>query len=281
MRVRALVTAVLAATSFTLAAQEVPRRPRIPAEPSELLTHSPLASCRTAEVRPAARVSRSLRAATWNIRAARSAPVEEIAVELRALAPDIVALQEVDVRARRTGFIDQPVALAEALGLHYAFAASIKWDGGDYGLAVLSRWPLAEVRRHRLDASEAGEPRIVLEVVACVDGRPLRLFNHHADGRAASRESGLAALRELAGAVVGEGVVVLGDFNASADAPGVRGLVDSGLVDLGAADDAATTDGGRIDYLLVDRSLLPVSPVVRVFPTEKSDHRAVVADLNW
>ena len=114
-----------------------------------------------------------------NIRAALSAPLEEIAAELEAMQTDLVALQEVDVRVRRTGLRDQPVVLAAALGFHHVFAASIKWDGGDYGLAVLSRWPLVDVRRHRLEnPGTRGEPRIVLEVTVCAGGRPLRLFNH-------------------------------------------------------------------------------------------------------
>ena len=174
------------------------------------------------------------RIATWNIRAARSASLDAIAAELQHMQADVIALQEVDVRMRRTGFVDEPAALASALGFHYVFAASIKWDEGDYGLAVLSRWPLTEVRRHRLDAATAAEPRIVLEATICAGGRRLRVFNHHADGRVASRHAGFEELRGIVQAVVGHGVLVLGDFNEHADAAGVSGLIDAGLVDLGA-----------------------------------------------
>src|SRR5204862_7632403 len=135
------------------------------------------------------------RIVTWNIRAARSAPVDAIAAELQAMDADVIALQEVDVRTRRTGFVDEPAALAAALGFQYVFAASIKYQEGDYGLAVLSRWPLTEVRRYRLDAAEAMEARIVLEVTVCARGRPLRIFNHHADCRVASRDAGFEVLR--------------------------------------------------------------------------------------
>ena len=142
---------------------------RIPAEPSDLLTHSPLTACSAGDA-PNVHAPKRSRIVTWNIRAARSAPVDAIAAELQAMQADVIALQEVDVRTRRTGFVDQPAALATALGFHYVFAASIKWDEGDYGLAVLSRWPLTEVRRHRLAATAAGEPRIVLEVTVCAEG---------------------------------------------------------------------------------------------------------------
>jgi len=255
------------------------RRVRVPAEPSELLTHSPLVPCLASGGvggRPL-----GLRVATWNIRAARSASVDAIADELREMQADVIALQEVDVRMRRTGFVDEPTALATALGYQHAFGASIKWDEGDYGLAVLSRWPLVDVRRHRLDATEAGEPRIVLDVTVCAGGRPLRVFNHHADGRAASRDAGFAALREIVRPGVGSGIVVLGDFNAHADTPGVRALVDAGLIDLGAEHNLNTADNGRIDYLMTDGPLARLASMARVWLTDKSDHNAVLADLEW
>ena len=257
-----------------------PARVRPPVVLSDLLTHSPLTPCATGAIvtagaRPAVRV------ASWNIRAGRSTPIAAIAEELAAMRADIIALQEVDVLVRRTGYVDQPVALAAALGFHHVFAASIKWDGGDYGLALLSRWPLAEVRRYRLDASQAGEPRIILEVLTCAGGRPLRVFNHHADGRAPSRLAGLAALREIVGPGVGRGMLALGDFNEDPDGQGVRGLIEAGLVDLGADGNESTADHRRIDYVLADSLLARVASAVRVWPSDKSDHHALVAELAW
>jgi endonuclease/exonuclease/phosphatase family metal-dependent hydrolase len=115
----------------------------------------------------------------------------------------------------------------------------------------------------------------------CVGERPLRLFNHHADGRVASRQAGFAELREIVGPAVGHGVLVVGDFNEHPDAPGVRSLIDAGLVDLGAERNVNTADGGRIDYLLADGPLARLTTTARVWPTDKSDHHAVVVDLEW
>jgi endonuclease/exonuclease/phosphatase (EEP) superfamily protein YafD len=168
---------------------EAVRPGRIPAETSDVLTHSSLSGCGTRDA-PAGDTPKRVRVATWNIRAARSAPVAAIAAELEAMQADVIALQEVDMRVRRTGFVDEPATLASALAFHYVFAASIKWDEGNYGLAVLSRWPLMEVRRHRLDRTAAAEPRIVLEVTVCAGSQRLHLFNHHADGRVASSRHG-------------------------------------------------------------------------------------------
>ena len=145
---------------------------------------------------------------TWNIRAALTAPVDVLAAEMRAMEVDVIALQEVDVRTRRGGFVDEPVELATALGFHYVFAASIKWDEGHYGLAVLSRWPLTKVERHRLDSTPEAEPRIVLDVTVCAGGRPLHVLNNHADRRTASRALGFANLSRIVEDDVGRGILI-------------------------------------------------------------------------
>lgn len=255
------------------------RRPRIVTELSELLTHSPLAQCRKSDA-GSSDGAKPLRIGTWNIRAAQSAPVDMLAAEIRAMQVDVLALQEVDVRTRRGGFVDEPAELATALGLNYVFAASIKWDEGHYGLAVLSRWPLVKVERHRLTGTPEAEPRIVLDVVVCAAGRPLRVLNLHADRRTESRALGFADLRQIVRDEVGRGILVLGDLNEYPDAPGVRSLIDAGFVDV-SADSPFTVGTGRVDYLLADPALARIASTARVWTTDKSDHHAVLADLTW
>jgi endonuclease/exonuclease/phosphatase family metal-dependent hydrolase len=258
--------------------REQPSRPwgRPTAPLSDVLTHSELVGC------PAGRRRQTtlLRVATWNIAAARYAPVAEIATELQKMRADIIALQEVDHRLRRTGFTDQPRTLAAALGFQYVFAASIKWDGGDYGLALLSRWPLVSVVRHRVEVVGIGEPRIVLEVIVCADRRPVRVFNHHADIAGPARHAALARLMEVVQPRIGTGVIVAGDLNAPPHAPGVRSLVNGGLVDVGAGQNEPTSHNGRIDYLLADTLLSKGLRRAHVWVTKKSDHHALVAEFS-
>jgi endonuclease/exonuclease/phosphatase family metal-dependent hydrolase len=265
-------------SSQTPPAQTV-RRPRIVVELSDLLTHSPLVTCHGSDT-GSAEPPRRLRVASWNIRAAQTAPVEMLAAEMRAMQADIFALQEVDVRTRRGDFVDQPGELAAALDFQYVFAASIKWDEGHYGLAVLSRWPLIQVQRHRLDSTPEAEPRIVLEVSVCAGGRPLRMFNLHADRRTESRALGLAHLKRIVQGEIGSGILVLGDLNEYPDAPGVGSLIEAGLVDLSAMS-PNTAGGGRVDYLLVDKQLARIASPARVWPTDKSDHHALLTELEW
>jgi endonuclease/exonuclease/phosphatase family metal-dependent hydrolase len=280
---RAVVTVtsiVLLAISLSAAANARQNAVRVLPEPSEVLIHSPLGPCTPVDPR-AAKAPERVRIATWNIRAARSAPLDVIAAELAAMQADVIGLQEVDLRTRRSGFLDEPAVLAAALGFQYVFAASIKWDEGDYGLAILSRWPLVEIRRHRLDASSATEPRIILDAIVCAAGRPLRMLNHHADSWVGSREAGFAELRGILHPQMGRGLMVVGDFNEQPDGAAVRALIDSGLIDLGAELGVRVENRRRIDYLLADGPLARRASSARVWPTDKSDHHAMLVDLEW
>jgi endonuclease/exonuclease/phosphatase family metal-dependent hydrolase len=280
---------LIASMAFAVAASEAPGggagragqgpEPRgYPTAPtSDVLIHSPLTSCRPGPA--TARGRRTVRVATWNISAARYAPLPQIATELQAMQADVIALQEVDFRLRRSGLTDQPATLAAALGFHHVFAASIKWDGGDYGLALLTRLPLVRVERHRLDVVGVGEPRIVLDATVCANGRPMAIFNHHADVSSRSRHSGLAALSGIIRPSLGKGVLVVGDFNEGPDGPGVLTLLGTGLVDVAAGHSAQTNSRGRIDYVLADRWLQKHLVRAEAWPTKASDHHAVIAEF--
>ena len=53
------------------------------------------------------------------------------------LRPDLVALQEVDHRARRSGQVDQAAELGKMTGMHHAFGSFFDFEGGKYGMAIL------------------------------------------------------------------------------------------------------------------------------------------------
>jgi endonuclease/exonuclease/phosphatase family metal-dependent hydrolase len=273
---RLVLTLVLAATVATATFAQQTRRPRVP-ELSQLFSHSPLAACpgRTKATAPRVRI------ASWNIKAARAAPLDALAAEMRAMDADVIALQEVDVRTRRSGDVDQPGTLAARLGFHHVFAASIRWNEGDYGLALVSKWPLVHVERRRVGVTDPGEPRIVLDATVCVAGRPLRILNHHADDLAATRARSFADVQQIAAAAIGHGLLLVGDLNEGADGPGIRMLRASGLVDLGAEGGVSTSDAGRVDYVFADPQLARHASAARVWRTSNSDHHAVLTDLDW
>ena len=121
----------------------------------------------------------------------------------------------------------------------------------------------------------------MLDVTVCVDGRKLRLLNHHADISARTRGLGLIALARLAQSGMGRGLVVLGDFNDVPSSGAVKDLLATGLVDVFSSDHVNPRDGRRVDYILVDAALSPLISRARVWKTAKSDHDALIAELMW
>jgi len=87
--------------------------------------------------------SSAIRVATYNIKHGRGMDgtlnLERTLVTLKTLNADIIALQEVDDQARRSGGVDQASWLAERLGMHAAYGAFMDFQSGRYGLAILSR----------------------------------------------------------------------------------------------------------------------------------------------
>lgn len=75
--------------------------------------------------------------------------------------PDLVALQEVDVYTERSGKQShQAKELAEKTGMHYHFAKAIDRSGGDYGVAVLSRFPILKAESYRLPLTDGSKGEI-------------------------------------------------------------------------------------------------------------------------
>ena len=130
-------------------------------------------SLRVAEPLPPGPGPGEIRVVTYNIRAAMGG-LDVIAEDLRRLAPDVVALQEVERGVRQSREIDQARSLGEALGMHHAFGASFPVERGEHGVALLSRFPMSEVEVVRL-------PRLVQAT------DDVRVRGHGAAGRVSTR----------------------------------------------------------------------------------------------
>jgi endonuclease/exonuclease/phosphatase family metal-dependent hydrolase len=87
--------------------------------------------------------------------------LERTADVIRALAPDVVLLQEVDSCTARAGGVDQARSLADLTELpHHVFGRFMEYDGGAYGMAILSVTPIVEQRNAALPGDT--EPRSAL-----------------------------------------------------------------------------------------------------------------------
>lgn len=75
--------------------------------------------------------------------------------------PDVVALQELDSMTGRSRHRDQLDELASRTGYHPVFGAAIEFDGGQYGVGILSHETPVSTKRIPLPGEE---PRVLLVV---------------------------------------------------------------------------------------------------------------------
>ncbi len=127
-----------------------------------------------------------IRLLTWNVHRClgvdgRISP-GRIADVIAAAAPDVVALQEVDVLRRRTGRIDQAEEIARALGMTSHFHANLRVLEEQYGDAILTTLPSELKHSGRLPGRpglRTLEPRGALWASIDVGGAQLQVINTH------------------------------------------------------------------------------------------------------
>lgn len=240
-----------------------------------------------------------LRVLVYNIHAGKDAGgvdnLERVAGIIAHSGADVVLLQEVDSATRRGNGIDQLASLAARTGMQGVFGSTIEWQGGSFGLAVLSRHPITAHRLVPLRTEPlqprtgyTREPRAMLVASVATPHGTLAVINTHLD---ASRD-GTWRLQEaqhlsaVADSLLRAGtrVIVGGDLNARPASAELQPFAAAGLRDSWALCGTgpgftfpASGPDRRIDYLL----LPPGSGCreARVLPDQASDHRALLVEM--
>jgi len=238
---------------------------------------------------------------TYNVHrcvgADRRLDVARVAQVIAAEAPDIVALQEVDVGRARTDGVDQAHGLAKRLGMVSHFNAALRVEEEQYGDAILTDRPERLIKAGPLPGYARIprlEPRGALWVAIDLGGRrELQVINTHLG--LVPREQQLQAAALAGDAWLGAvnprlPLILVGDFNATqrtvahrtlaarlSNAHGLRPAAEPR-----AATFPASMPMLRIDHLFVSSGIrvrsvrVGSSPLARV----ASDHLPLVMDFD-
>ena len=252
-----------------------------------------------AVLRPASK-NASLRVLSYNIHHGRGIDdklsLERIAKVIRQADADVVALQEVDQGCGRSDRKLQVQELEKLTGYYGVFGKAIDFDGGEYGQAILSRWPIKQSTVHRLPNEQQAngsmrEQRIVLEAMVLSDMGPIRFLGTHLDHSKEDlrAEQARAVDRLLDTIVYAEtksiATVLAGDFNDVPKSPALKCFHERWQIDPKKDSPALATYPSqsprtRIDYVAVERSGLLVLETLNVLPESiASDHRPILAEL--
>lgn len=217
--------------------------------------------------------------------------LQRIASLVDSLHADIVLLQEVDRNTQRSGHVDQPAVLAKLTGHHAAFGKSLDYQGGDYGIAILSRWPItAESTIHlpvdppQERSGGSYEPRTALRVTIETPRGPLAVVNTHLDpsGDDKWRRQEIRTVLAIVDTLRQRGIPTFagGDLNSTPESSTQQTVRAAGLRDAwamcGQGDGLtypADSSVKRIDYLYLTGNATCRSATV--VQTEASDHRPV------
>ena len=169
---------------------------------------------------PAGKSPVTLRILTYNIHHGAGndevLDLERIARLIRSLDPHLVALQEVDNRTGRTGGVDQAAELGRLTGLSPAFGRFMDFDGGTYGMAVLSALPIVDSRNHRLPEGPEARSALAVRVQLPDDAGEMVFVGIHFYRTTEERMAQAHRLLEVLAPEEGP-VVLAGDFNSTPD----------------------------------------------------------------
>ena len=233
----------------------------------------------------------------WHDRDNWPARMDYIVRELRRLDPDVIGLQEV---IQRDTLPNQAATIARALGYDFHFTSVDPEDRPQrYGNAILTKHTITG--RNWKALNPLTDYRTVAHARIAIGSREIDVYDTHlhhtAEGGSIRREQ----IEDLVGfirATRGGGpVIVMGDFNAPAEAPEMR-LLDAEYTDAYAAvhaDVAARSrttlnpelghTARRIDHIFVERGRIePLSAAIILDRRDPagvwaSDHFGVIAGL--
>lgn len=123
-----------------------------------------------------------LRVGSYNIKHGEAAGLDmtKIANNITSLELDVVGLQEVDQKTTRVNGLDTMKALSEATGYpYYCFFKAIDYKGGEYGLGILSKYPILNSERFLLKTPSNLERRVLGRAEIDVDGTSVQFFVTH------------------------------------------------------------------------------------------------------
>ena len=234
--------------------------------------------------------ARTVRVMTYNIHVGvgmdKKLDLARIAKVINEQKPELVGLQEVDRGVERTQRIDEIAELAKLTKMDYAFAFNLKYQGGQYGVAILSGRPILATDHRLYKNLREAERRGFIRAEVNIAGRIINFVTTHLDyqyedGRVFETEQLLKALENVAGPLI-----VVGDFN---DVPsgGAYKLMQQTFDDAWSSSQP-TADGfsypadkptKRIDYVFTRTTDGIKAKRAWIPNTFASDHVPVVADL--
>ncbi|MEA4848973.1 MAG: endonuclease/exonuclease/phosphatase family protein [Clostridiaceae bacterium] len=203
--------------------------------------------------------------------------LDSVAEVIKSSGAEIIALQEVERFSVRTVFQDQIEYIADKLSMQYAYGKSINILNGQYGNAVLSKFPIEEYEVSILPSN--GERRTILRAGLNVYGNRISFCSTHLGLDQKERDMQVEEILRLA--ADDRNFIIAGDFNSKGDK---LGAITGKYIDCAGFEDnydKNTFEGEelseRIDYIFVSEDFRVKT--YDVLESDASDHYPVAVTL--
>ena len=234
---------------------------------------------------------RLVRVLTYNIHHGegtdRQFDLARLADIIKSAEPDLVALQEVDQGTARASGLNQLDELGRLTRMHTAFGKAMDFQGGGYGVGVLSRRPILSVQRYPLPGLPDREPRVALtvEVEIGENGPVVQFTSTHLDqGRDIANRVTQADFLNQTLALTERPGILAGDLNSRPDTEAMQVLnlqwINASPVE--PQRDPTARPFGRVDHVLMrpTHNWRAIESTVVDAPVA-SDHRPLLIVLEW
>lgn len=204
---------------------------------------------------------------------------------INEVKPDLVALQEVDKNAKRTGIIDITQELSKRTGLKGHFVKHRDFQGGEYGNAILSRFPVTDI--DVIQGYKSTETGVTIPSVKIkLNRRTEIIFNcTHLSTRLEDRTAQAQQLIDYYVAGGRTPMIITGDLNAEPHHEEVKMILKEFVESDPTYENTFSTRTGlvkKIDYILYPRNdqweVLETRVICR---DDASDHCAFFAVLRY
>ena len=212
--------------------------------------------------------------------------VNAIAAVIKKQNADIVAVQEVDINTNRSGKINEAEQLAVKAGYpSFFFAKAMDFDGGQYGILLLSKYGLSDTKAYNLpmDSVNGGEQRMLAAgTITLLAGKTFRFGCTHLEAyHKTSRDLQIKEICRIAEETTLP-FIVAGDFNSGEGSEVINMLDEHFTRTCNNCPSTFGEDGetGAIDFIAFKpKDVFTILSHKVVQNNTASDHMPVVAEL--
>ena len=203
--------------------------------------------------------------------------------------PDILGLNEVDLGAIKTSFVDLPSFIAHKLNMYYFFGFTFYKHYGD---VILSKYPILKAEIIPLPLAIPSErPRSLIRAEIQINSSIWVIFVTHLSTNSDDRLVQVPFIvNEIEKEISFERIIWMGDFNLEPDSTEYSLINSTSILNFTDTYRLLNSDPGytgdfddahnphkRIDYIMCSPDLLP--KISRIFCSISSDHCAIITQF--